>query len=91
MICPYCGNETGSKVICSYCGHRVYDDARNPGYPPGMGDNATLPVNTSGSGLGQDPEIRKRLRNIDTWGLMGLVLLGGIFLLELIRFVLSFI
>ena len=90
MICPYCGNETGDKLICSYCGHKVYENPQTGNYYDGMGNNTTVPTRYP-MGLGGDPEIKKRLRNIDTWGLMILVLLAGIFILELLRFVLSFI
>ena len=55
-------------------------------------DDMTLPVrNQIQNGQFSDPEIRRRLRNIDTWSLMGVVLLGGIFILELLRFIMSFI
>lgn len=90
MICPYCGNETGNKVVCSYCGHKVYDNPQNGNYYVDMSEDATVPSRGQ-NGLMVDPEVKRHLRNIDTWGLMSLVLLGGIFILELLRFVLSFV
>lgn len=90
MNCQYCGNDVGNRVICPYCGHKVFQDVHmhNDYYDNFMG-NTTIPVRMQEGG--SQREMRKYLRNIDTWGLMSVILLTGIFIVEILRLIIELI
>ncbi|MBR3172044.1 MAG: hypothetical protein IKF22_12505 [Lachnospiraceae bacterium] len=87
MKCPYCGNETGNNTVCPYCGHRVYETEGHHTYYTDI--NPTVPVNYSEKST--DAATRKHLANIDTWGLMSVILLAGIFIIELLQLLMQFV
>jgi len=87
MKCPYCGNETGNNTVCPYCGHRVYETEGHHTYYTDI--NPTVPVNYSEKST--DAANRKHLANIDTWGLMSVILLAGIFIIELLQLLMQFV
>lgn len=87
MNCQYCGNEMGNREICPYCGHASYrkvsvqKDYIGNGY-----QGETIPIRMQ---EGRDArDIKRYLKNIETWGLMSVILLGGIFVIEILRMIL---
>lgn len=77
MLCQNCRNEIGNQDICPYCG----------------ADSRTVPIYSDKTKQTQekDPGLtrqdRRHLANLDTWGLLCVVLLAAIFLLELLRLI----
>lgn len=77
MLCQNCRNEIGNQDICPYCG----------------ADSRTVPVIYDKSKQVQDTDFgftrqdRRHLANLDTWGLLCVVLLAAIFLLELLKLI----
>ena len=87
MQCPYCGNEMGNGDICSYCGHRVYQTAGQHTYYTSI--DRTVPVTLEV--MEEDSDIERHAANCDTWGLMTVILLAGIFILDLLRLLMMFV
>lgn len=77
MICPKCKSEVGNQSSCPYCGTVFYQDPRRA--------DVTTPVNKIDEQRGKD----HHAANIDTWGLVSVVLLSGIFLTEILQLVLQ--
>ncbi len=79
MVCSHCGNEIGNSRICPYCG----TDSIPSGQLYFMQDSRTVPVSY------QEPvksrKADKHLQNIEMYGLMSVILLAGIFIVELLQ------
>jgi len=73
MICPTCKNEIGNQSRCPYCG-TVLQSAES-----------TIPI---GQPQPRDGESGRHMANIDTWSLLQVVLLGGIFVTNILELVL---
>lgn len=88
MRCPNCRCEIGNLKSCPYCGMVLYSaPPTNQAYTrPASRRPATTPAaRPSVSNLERRKE--RHLANLDTWGLLCVVLLGGIFVLQLLQFV----
>lgn len=89
MKCPNCRCEIGNLTTCPYCGAVLY---RRGAVPPTTGvrtQAVTSPVETrtmeAPPRLRQDTRRDRHLNNLDTWGLLCAILLGGIFALEFLQ------
>jgi len=83
MLCANCGNEIGNMDQCPYCGMKIRDDTYR------MGGQTTIPVQWK---TGNDPvnmEDSRHIRNTDRWNLIQIVLIAGIFILELLQLILA--
>lgn len=79
MICPKCRCEVGNQKSCPYCGTVFYQDPMQDYTQQVYPQNNPVP-----------PENQERhAANIDTWGLVSVVLLGGIFITEILQLVLQ--
>lgn len=98
MRCPNCGNEIGYMDTCPYCGTRVQQSRQ--GYQQGsyrQGDgfqqgnyqqadpNATMPVGWNSGERKREQNRDRHIRNVDTWGIMTVILLAAIFIVELLQ------
>lgn len=75
MVCPKCKCEIGNQTRCPYCG-TVLQSA-----------DYTIPANQMQQ-TARDPESGYHLANVDTWNLIQVVLLSGIFLTNILELVL---
>lgn len=80
MICPRCRCEVGNQIKCPYCGTHLHE-YRNAGIL-----DATVPVNQNAY---QDDSLKKHIANIDTWSLINVVLLGGVFVTNILQLILQ--
>jgi hypothetical protein len=78
MICPKCRCEVGNAKSCPYCGTVFYQDPMQDYTQKVIRQDQPAP---SGN---QD----RHASNIDTWGLVSVVLLSGIFISEVLQLVL---
>lgn len=81
MKCQKCGSEIGYSLSCPYCGAQY-----------GSGQNPTNPVTVQREGAQTNPisprterRQERRLMNLETLGLLSVILLTGIFVLELLQ------
>lgn len=77
MICPRCKCEIGNQPRCPYCGatFRTVD----------VTNTYTTPIRSQ-----EEPKSSNRhLANIDTWNLVSVVLLSGIFITDILQLVLQ--
>lgn len=83
MICVNCGNEIGNMEQCPYCGIQMRPDTIR------AGGQTTVPVQWK---TGQDTvnmEDSRHLRNMDRWSLIQIILIAGIFIIELLQLIVS--
>lgn len=73
MICPTCKNEIGNQSRCPYCG-TVFQTVEN-----------TVQINQPQT---RESDNVRHMSNIDTWSLLQVVLLGGIFVTNILELVL---
>ncbi|MCD8069695.1 MAG: hypothetical protein LUE87_12600 [Lachnospiraceae bacterium] len=81
MVCPNCHSEVGTLRECPYCGQKM---PRAQGTDDSTYDfEATIPL--------EDAEKQSRhMGHMDVWGLMTVILLGGIFLMEFLQLIMMF-
>lgn len=81
MRCPNCRCEIGTLEVCPYCGVRL----RNPTRPvPRQEPRPTPSVYRAER---SNARTNRHISNIDTWSLLTVVLLGGIFVVELLQLI----
>lgn len=95
MRCPNCGNEIGYMDTCPYCGTRVQQSAQQGSYRQGDGfqqgnyqqgdPHATIPVSWNSGERKREQNRDRHIRNVDTWGIMTVILLAAIFIVELLQ------
>lgn len=73
MICPTCKNEIGNQSRCPYCG-TVFQPVEN-----------TVQISQPQT---READNGRHISNIDTWSLLQVVLLGGIFVTNILELVL---
>lgn len=79
MICSNCGNEIGNMEQCPYCGVKMRPESSY------SGEEKTVPVYWNPENSAESTEISMQLRGIQKWLIMQVVLLAGIFILELLQ------
>lgn len=98
MICPNCRCEIGNLTVCPYCGARQRSARTTPVTRP-VPPTAAAPTQTRApaKNVQTRPVYRseqsggranRHMSNIDTWSLMCVILLAGIFVMELLQLVL---
>lgn len=83
MICSNCGNEIGNMEQCPYCGMMTRGDTYR------VSGQTTIPVQWKTGNDGGNPEDTRHLRNLDRWSLIQIILIAGIFILELLQLIFS--
>ena len=89
MKCPNCRCEIGNLTTCPYCGVVLYrrpSAGRAPQAPPRVGQPSPRTPARSRSDQRRD----RHLANLASWGILTVVLLSGIFVLELLQLLLQF-
>lgn len=91
MKCPNCRCEIGNLTTCPYCGAILYRRPRAQPRQQTEMDNGrttqpvhvtpTRPVHVKRSDQRKD----RHLANCDTWGLLCVILISGVFILELLQ------
>lgn len=81
MICPRCRCEVGSQRKCPYCGTHLQKFQTYE-----VDNNVTQPINPN---IYQQDPIKKHVSNIDTWSLIEVVLLVGIFITSIMQLILQ--
>ena len=82
MRCPNCRCEIGNLTTCPYCGVMLYRRTA----PTATSRRPPTAVPTER--ITPEPRDRRRerhLANLDMWGLLCTIFLGGIFVLELLQ------
>lgn len=100
MTCPNCRCEIGNLTVCPYCGARQRSVRTTPVTRPNQPGTVT-PVQTRTPAPTKNVQTRpvyrseqsggranRHMSNIDTWSLMCVILLAGIFVMELLQLVL---
>lgn len=97
MRCPNCRCEIGNLMTCPYCGVTVFRSAvpRTEPCPPTNADwhkrttptNKQLPPTVSWGA--REKRLERHMENLDLWGLLCVILLVGIFVLELLQFLVA--
>lgn len=91
MKCPNCHCEIGNLTTCPYCGVILYRRPRAQPKQPTENDAArtTQPVRVTPTKPAQvnrsDRRRERHLANCDTWGLLCVILISGVFILELLQ------
>lgn len=90
MRCPNCRCEIGNLKTCPYCGNVMYatPPTNKVGYTQ-MVDRRPVSSPTRSAISNLERRKERHLANLDTWGLLSVVLLGGIFVLQLLEFVMQ--
>lgn len=91
MKCPNCRCEIGNLTTCPYCGVILYRrpraQTRQP--PENQAARTTQPVRVEPTkpvyGHRSDQRRERHLANCDIWGLLCVILLSGVFILELLQ------
>lgn len=86
MICPNCKCEIGNLSVCPYCGVQVQLPGGTKTIPITMQQPRQQQVYVPD--LYQQGKQNRHFRNIDTWGLMTVILLAGMFVMQLLEIVL---
>lgn len=81
MICPRCRCEVGNQRKCPYCGTHLQKFQTYE-----VDNNVTQPINPN---ICQQDPIKKHVSNIDTWSLIEVVLLVGIFITSIMQLILQ--
>lgn len=100
MTCPNCRCEIGNLAVCPYCGARQRSARTTPVTKPAPPRTAA-PMQTRAPAPAKNMQTRpvyrseqsgsranRHMSNIDTWSLMCVILLAGIFVMELLQLVL---
>lgn len=85
MICPNCKCEIGNLSVCPYCRLQVQGTKTIP--IPNRRISKQNQV--FAQDIYQQNNSLRHLHNTDVWGLMSVILLGGIFVLELLQLILQ--
>ena len=92
MKCPNCRCEIGNLMTCPYCGAILYRRAE-PTQAPGARSRTTQPVRTTpvrpAPTNRSEPRRDRHLANLDTSTLLCVILLSGIFILELMQLLMN--
>lgn len=80
MRCPKCRCEIGTLEVCPYCGSRVYNPTRTV---PVREPQQMSVYRTDRS----SQHTNRHISNIDAWSLLCAILLGGIFVMELLQLI----
>lgn len=95
MICPNCRCEIGNLAVCPYCGMRQRNAGTTPIRPQGttqVRNRQAVPMQTKNSDMKSvyrsEQGNNRHMSNIDTWSLMCVILLAGIFVMELLQLIL---
>lgn len=97
MRCPNCRCEIGNLTTCPYCGVRVFRSSvsRTEPCPPTNTDwhkrtpSANRQTTSMTSWITSDKRLERHMENLDLWGLLCVILLVGIFVLELLQFLVA--
>lgn len=95
MKCPNCRCEIGNLTTCPYCGVTLYRRPRSTSTAPvrvpptRQVQSRQVPPSYNGQRSQSTPRRSDDLSNLELYGLLSVVLLCGIFVLEVLQLVIN--